>query len=495
MNMGRIDPSTPAMPYHPSLGWSIAKNATRGLVAALNGYLEAKIMLHQARDAREKRIAEINYRNQQQELQKAQILVEQSKLALERNGSEAVPVGNPDPSIGTNRETKSDQDLEVYKAQLKQESDQEKRDYEQKFIEAQNKQIDEIPDLTADQRQLLKINPSGQRSKLLNDAMRISLIRQYNTPEDAQRLIQQYISPASDADIAEIEGLFNDLSKIDEWEKAGLVDIETAELVRQSVFVGNANLHSLRNPDPSIGDAYETGTANQRALDGLTSSLTPEKQSVMLRKYEPYLTDTEGPESLPEAARMNVAELMATDSKINSDEGESISKPLFAQEMIATSLPDLYQKFKGIDPKKLGKIERISEDAVRFVGSVDEPALRALEGQIAQLMNYVLRIEAGTAIQPFEYDRVAQMLPSIGDEADLDIALFRAMGEAVAQTGENYYRSKLGTKWGETVANLTLKATYDMLEDIRQDSPSEDAQAQHILNDIIQRRDTDAQRK
>ena len=271
MNIQRIDPSTPAMPYHPSLGWSIAKNATRGLVTALNEYLEAKLMLHRARDARERRIAEINYRNQQQELQNAQILVEQSKLALEQNGSEAASVENADlpslrnfdPSTEADREVRFDQDLAAYKAQLKQENEQEKRDYEQKFIEAQNKRIDETPDLTDEQRQRLKITPSGHRSKLLDDALRIGIIRQYNTPEDAQRLIQQYINPASDADIAEIEGGFDDLSKIDEWEKARLVDIETAELVRRSVF---DSLNRRLKVDSSL-EAADLSRSDRGAID------------------------------------------------------------------------------------------------------------------------------------------------------------------------------------------------------------------------------------
>ena len=238
-------------------------------------------------------------------------------------------------------------------------------------------------------------------------------------------------------------------------------------------------------------DRYQPGSDNRQAMNHLMiSAKTVGNQKGLATVIGSAFGDKQNVEDYTDLEeRKQVSQLLAHAARTYSQEGDTIEKLEYAHHKIASNLKPLFERWKALRAKgkSLGKFHQIGEKIANIAGETTDTEIRALRGELAMLMEDVLRIRTGAVIAENEIRQQEGVTPNVDIEFEFSEALFFSMANYTTRQAEIAYTRSLGNGWGGTVAKDTLSGTYEVRDKLKEivigKTPQEDADS--IVDDVL----------
>ena len=209
-----------------------------------------------------------------------------------------------------------------------------------------------------------------------------------------------------------------------------------------------------------IMNKFPTDSAHRPMLDTLLSDskteLTGSNVATMLHgKRFDELTQEE---------RDDIStQVMAKDEGARGGD-EITNRLLKTPRLTIDALAGLYQQYQKVKDK-LGLVTAITEGGFKFVGKTEDAEVAAFVASANEYIDSDVRLRTGAQVNRDEFTKAIKRSPNPKNTAELNDALFEAIGTTMRIRMTQDLSRRYGKQWGEQHADYIYNQAFDVAED------------------------------
>lgn len=175
---------------------------------------------------------------------------------------------------------------------------------------------------------------------------------------------------------------------------------------------------------------------------------------------------------IPLPQKIDISRYLARVASGEAPGGDMVNRFLFSQSILNGGLPGLRAQWEKIKDKT-GRWTKTAEGVMRWAGTTTDPDVMAFQATLAKIVNDVIRLQSGAEVREQEMTRFLEMLPAIGNDAEVNEELFDALESGIKAFYGTFYTSALGNDWGQIAAKDAFENPREVYENVQQAETAE----------------------